>query len=327
MSGEGPSSYEAMAEILLQRPQMQACVTHVPCLDGLMGGFRAGSVVELRGAAGSGRTELLLQCVASCVLPAHWPVQGSKEVLHLNDADGGMQAILLDCTGQFQLLRLIRIVEAHVRAAWVRLAASVTGTLPEDFETLLKTVLAKVRIIRCHDFADVLAALHLFSELLDAPERRALLGVLGWNALVSGDAEGRKQQSVFFGRLSKIVSEYCVAVLCTRVQSFKLEASWMEKKEDALWSELLQERLILEKEQTETRVRNQRHGEKVYYFHISGCVTCWREEGGGGERGEKEERGEKKAEKMEEEKAEEEGEEEKVEEIGEVAETVETVSL
>eukprot|EP00850_Spirogloea_muscicola_P022658 SM000305S11816 [mRNA] locus=s305:95559:97960:- [translate_table: standard] len=92
------------ARAFLERCHMAPLRTSVPFLD--MVRLRRGhSIVEISGASGSAKTEVLVQVAATCLLP--------KQV------DGGNEGAVLyfDLDFKFDILRLVNILKARIREA------------------------------------------------------------------------------------------------------------------------------------------------------------------------------------------------------------------
>jgi hypothetical protein len=72
------------------------------------GTLAAGDVLELYGASGSAKTELVYQCVVACVVPASWDgftLSGQSQA-----------CLIIDCDCRFNVPRLRELVCLRLRA-------------------------------------------------------------------------------------------------------------------------------------------------------------------------------------------------------------------
>ncbi|KAK9822572.1 hypothetical protein WJX74_006276 [Apatococcus lobatus] len=113
---------------------------------------RASQLIEISGASGSGKTELLTQAAAAAILPK---VSGL-------DLGRGEHAIYLDLDGKFDLIRLMQVLQGRLRAAEPE--ANQQGVeLPDD---VLRPSLQRFHLIQCHSSFDYLAALWTLRNLI-----------------------------------------------------------------------------------------------------------------------------------------------------------------
>eukprot|EP00850_Spirogloea_muscicola_P004971 SM000022S07185 [mRNA] locus=s22:446584:447157:+ [translate_table: standard] len=96
------------ARAFLERCHMAPLRTSVPFLDRVR--LRRGhSVVEISGASGSAKTEVLVQAAATCLLPKQ--VNG----VHYGGNEGAV--LYFDLDFKFDILRLVNILKARIREA------------------------------------------------------------------------------------------------------------------------------------------------------------------------------------------------------------------
>ena len=123
--------------------------------------LRLGESLELLGEPSTGKSALLMECCARCVLPA----------------EGGGHAacaIVLDGEGSFDLLRL---------AAMLTLRLGAAGMPSDEVPCAVEACLGRVRVLRCTNGHEILLGLMALRCELEAPQRTT--------ARACGDADGR----------------------------------------------------------------------------------------------------------------------------------------
>ncbi|XP_035999315.1 DNA repair protein RAD51 homolog 3 [Fundulus heteroclitus] len=160
-SGEGGASVTAL-ELLQKEEEFGSIVTFSSRLDeALGGGIPVGKVTEICGAPGVGKTQLCLQLAVDVQVP---PCFGGL----------GGQVIFVDTEGSFQLQRVVDLAGAAVRHC---------SLLAEDEEQRVamttfsvETILSNIFLVRCRDYVELLAELHLLPDFLrDRPKLRLLV--------------------------------------------------------------------------------------------------------------------------------------------------------
>ncbi|GMH42861.1 hypothetical protein BSKO_10780 [Bryopsis sp. KO-2023] len=139
---------------LLKRGYVERRRTNIPFIDNHLGSLKPGRVLEVAGASGSGKTELLLQLCVNCILPKSY-----MDVLY-----GGSEgvAIFIDLDGRFPAGRLKRVLAAHlIDAAEIR-----TGRrwIPPG---LAQACLQRFHLIQCSSSFEFLAVLRLLDRILE----------------------------------------------------------------------------------------------------------------------------------------------------------------
>uniref|UniRef100_A0A3B5MLG4 DNA repair protein RAD51 homolog 3 n=1 Tax=Xiphophorus couchianus TaxID=32473 RepID=A0A3B5MLG4_9TELE len=156
-SGHGVAPVTAL-ELLQKEEEFRSIVTFCSQLDeALGGGVPVGKVTEICGAPGVGKTQLCLQLAVDVQVPA---VFGGL----------GGQVLFVDTEGGFQVQRLVDLAGAAVRHC---------SLLAEDEEQrvamttfTVETILSNVR---CRDYVELLAELHLLADFLSNRPRLRLL--------------------------------------------------------------------------------------------------------------------------------------------------------
>ena len=101
------------------------------------GGLRPGNVVELVGASGTGKSEILMQIMANCVLPKKW------DDVEIGGNEGGV--VLFDNDFHFDLFRFSTILEHRVNAS-LRSAGHAADL--DSLESFIRSCLHRLHIIR-----------------------------------------------------------------------------------------------------------------------------------------------------------------------------------
>uniref|UniRef100_A0A3B5MCK1 DNA repair protein RAD51 homolog 3 n=2 Tax=Xiphophorus couchianus TaxID=32473 RepID=A0A3B5MCK1_9TELE len=159
-SGHGVAPVTAL-ELLQKEEEFRSIVTFCSQLDeALGGGVPVGKVTEICGAPGVGKTQLCLQLAVDVQVPA---VFGGL----------GGQVLFVDTEGGFQVQRLVDLAGAAVRHC---------SLLAEDEEQrvamttfTVETILSNVFLVRCRDYVELLAELHLLADFLSNRPRLRLL--------------------------------------------------------------------------------------------------------------------------------------------------------
>ncbi|KAG7220409.1 hypothetical protein INR49_018247 [Caranx melampygus] len=160
--GGGVSGPMTALELLEKEEEMRSIVTFSSQLDdALGGGFPLGKITEICGAPGVGKTQLCLQLAVDVQVPQCF---------------GGVegQVLYIDTEGTFVLQRVLDMATAAIRHC---------SLLVEDDEQrdammtfTLETILSQIFLVRCHDYVELLAELHLLNDFLsEHPQTRLLV--------------------------------------------------------------------------------------------------------------------------------------------------------
>ncbi|XP_054458776.1 DNA repair protein RAD51 homolog 3 [Anoplopoma fimbria] len=149
-------------ELLQKEEELRSIVTFSSQLDvALGGGLPVGKTTEICGAPGVGKTQLCLQLAVDVQVPQCFGGVGG-------------QVVYIDTEGSFLLQRVVDIAAATVQHC---------SLLVEDDEQRLamttftvETILSNTFLVRCHDYVELLAEIHLLPEFLsDHPRVRLLV--------------------------------------------------------------------------------------------------------------------------------------------------------
>ena len=123
------------------------------------GGLKVGETLELLGEPSTGKTALLLESCARCILSAEHGGHGARAVIV--ETDGGFDVRRLAAA-------LARKLEASAAAAAARGGSS--STLSSDgVSAAVEAALRRLRVIRCHSACELLRGLQALRCELDAP--------------------------------------------------------------------------------------------------------------------------------------------------------------
>ena len=164
------------AASFLTRVLTDPVLTGVPFIDA-HGASRAGQLMEVCGAGGSGKTEILMQAAVNCALPR----------THKGINFGGCEShvLLLDLDGKFDTLRLLKILTSRVEDAinnfssgnGVNGSDNTSAIDPNGMATLSDQVyresVGRFRMIRCHNSFDFLKALSVVDLVFLNAEKNA----------------------------------------------------------------------------------------------------------------------------------------------------------
>lgn len=207
-------------------------------LGSVQAGLAPGSVVEVCGCEGVGKTELLLNMAACCVLPKSW------KGVEVSGREAGAVYICTDY--KFSALRVAALLDGRIHSALAssspgaalpplsesvpaHAAASDTGSHAQsdhlETDQLIHECLSRLHILYCSSTPELVAALHsLEAFLLGHPEVCLLmvdpLDSFCWQdrAECGGSREFEQRQSLWASALSRLSREHQLVVVATRLR-------------------------------------------------------------------------------------------------------------
>ncbi|KAJ9582041.1 hypothetical protein L9F63_003624 [Diploptera punctata] len=155
--------YECKAESGLQ---LLARLSSRPDIHGLdeklfSGGLHFGDVVEITGDIGSGKTLLITQLLAKCLLP--------KSMFEIDIGGLGAGAIIINSDHHFQLLKLVSIMESTFEENQQLDSSTI--------EKIIKTALANLIVLNCYDRVQLLVTFHSLDNILSSNKNISLIVV------------------------------------------------------------------------------------------------------------------------------------------------------
>ncbi|XP_070696461.1 DNA repair protein RAD51 homolog 3 [Pempheris klunzingeri] len=160
--GGGAASASLTAlELLQKEEELRSIVTFSSQLDAALGGgLPVGKTTEVCGAPGVGKTQLCLQLAVDVQVPQCFGGVGG-------------QVVYIDTEGSFLLPRVIDIATAAIRHCSLLVEDEEQRVTMTTFT--LETILANMFLVRCHDYVELLAELHLLPDFLSEHPRVRLL--------------------------------------------------------------------------------------------------------------------------------------------------------
>ncbi|XP_061590652.1 DNA repair protein RAD51 homolog 3 [Cololabis saira] len=160
--GGGAAAPLTALELLHKEEELGSIKTSSSQLDdALGGGLPLGKTTEICGAPGVGKTQLSLQAAVNVQVPRC-----------LGGLEG--QVMFMDTEGSFVLQRVVDIAAATVTHCSLLAGDQDQRAAMETFT--VETILSNIFLVRCHDYAELLAQLHLLPEFLrDRPKLRLLV--------------------------------------------------------------------------------------------------------------------------------------------------------
>ena len=196
----------------------------------LFSGLSSSSVVELSGAPNVGKTLLLTQLTAHCLLPGKWK----------NQNIGGLNCgvIYIDCDYHFNILKLVDLLEEIVDKSSSDIPASET-------ENLIKRSLQKLLVYKCNDSKHLILTLHAIHELLANQTETSLVIVDSISAFYWLDktysAYSFKGVEKYYSNISKalrhLVETFKVTLIVSRQTLFKSQKTKNSKVEEDLYND------------------------------------------------------------------------------------------
>ncbi|XP_037628645.1 DNA repair protein RAD51 homolog 3 [Sebastes umbrosus] len=160
--GGGASASLTALELLQKEEELRSIVTFSSQLDAALGGgLPVGKTTEICGAPGVGKTQLCLQLAVDVQVPQCFGGVGG-------------QAVYIDTEGSFQLQRVVDIATAVVQHCSLLIEDEEQRVAMTTFT--VESILSNMFLVRCHDYVELLAELHLLPDFLsDHPKVRLLV--------------------------------------------------------------------------------------------------------------------------------------------------------
>ncbi|XP_063241490.1 DNA repair protein XRCC2 [Bacillus rossius redtenbacheri] len=217
-------AYSCRAESGLQ---LMARLSSRPPLNGLedvvfSGGPGHHDTVEISGDPASGKTLLLTQLLAKCLLPKReesWIVGGL-----------GVGAVIVDTDHHFQVFRLVNLMESWLRKC--ELVDSKKNRLSsKTIEAIIKASLKNLIVLNCYDSMQMLVNFHSLGKILTANPNVSLVVLDSATAYYWQDvmAGGVKKMDLYLknilGAMHKCIQEFKVVVMYTKQSYFQSKFS------------------------------------------------------------------------------------------------------
>ncbi len=198
----------------------------------------SGDVVEIRGAAGTGKSHLVYEAVVNCILPAE--VGGAEgEVLYF-DLD-----LQLRCRRLFEIARFR--LEDYVASAGQAAGRAI------DIDTMLHAAMERVRVYRPQSSFHLLCTLHLVHEELARGSRTTpklsvfdAVSAFYYQDLLTEPVNGGLHMSV--PRAMKLLVAQGIAIIGTMPCDASSTSSVSREPKNSAWQNLVTLRVNLEKD-------------------------------------------------------------------------------
>uniref|UniRef100_A0AAQ4QQ84 DNA repair protein RAD51 homolog 3 n=1 Tax=Gasterosteus aculeatus aculeatus TaxID=481459 RepID=A0AAQ4QQ84_GASAC len=160
-TGGGASSSLTALELLQKEEELRSIVTFSSQLDAALGGgLPVGKTTEICGAPGVGKTQLCLQLAVDVQVPQCFGGVGG-------------QVVYIDTEGSFLLQRVVDIATAAVQHCSLLVEDDEQQVAMATFT--VETILSNTFLVRCHDYVELLAELHLLPDFLSNHPKVRLL--------------------------------------------------------------------------------------------------------------------------------------------------------
>ncbi|KAL2631442.1 hypothetical protein R1flu_016128 [Riccia fluitans] len=188
--------------------------------------LHGGHVLEVAGPSGSGKSEIMLQAIISCILPKEW--QGHKL--------GGSEkpAVFFDLDCHFDMMRLVKLLHFRVRDSLGALEKMSGRAVPawslamgvESLDELLATSLKRFNLRRCFNSFDFLVALKTLRPFLkdlemehgSSPQLLIIdsVGAFYWlDRAVRSASSGKGRKTLSLHSVSEAVVRELSQLVCT----------------------------------------------------------------------------------------------------------------
>lgn len=209
--------------------------------DALGGGVPVGKTTEICGAPGIGKTQLCMQLVVDVQIPVCFGGLGGK-------------ALYIDTEGSFFVQRVADMAEAAVQHC--TLLAEDTEQKNALDELTVEKLLSNLFLVRCHDYVELLAEVHLLPDFLAKHPEVRLVVIDSIAFPFRHDFEDLSQRTRLLNALAQqliqLATEHSVAVVLTNQMTTRV-SNVQSRLVPALgesWGHAATQRLILHWEGT-----------------------------------------------------------------------------
>lgn len=151
--------------------QLLARLMHRPSPNGLetvllADGVRHNEVIEISGNLSSGKTLLITQLLAKCILPKRW------RGVEMNGLGGG--AVLINTDHHFQILTLFNLMRSIIRNSFNKFGIKFEE---ETARILIEESLGYLTVLNCYDAAQFTLACQMLENILSVDDKIAIIAV------------------------------------------------------------------------------------------------------------------------------------------------------
>jgi DNA-repair protein XRCC2 len=181
-----------------------------------------GSVTEIYGKEGTGKTQFLISLMADCIIPTSWQGVALKGL--------NTEVVYIDTDFHFSLMRLVGVLECRIKAC---LQTNANNTA-FDIDECINGCLQRLHIVRCHSSLQLLIALHSLEEMLKKMPQMSVLIIDSISAfywldrLAHLDAISSKSSSTRFNQIAAILTQLTAD---NNLLTFVSKAAMMTRRE------------------------------------------------------------------------------------------------
>ncbi|XP_046365880.1 DNA repair protein XRCC2-like [Haliotis rufescens] len=195
-------------------------------------GLSPGEVVELFGAEGTGKSEVLLHCIAKCILPPEW--------LTFDLGGLGTKVIFIDTDYKFSILRLVILLEKKITDI-VNTEVDETKPSSDEIEVFITKCLKRLYLVRCNSSHQLLCTLHSLETNIAADSDFAGIMIDSISAFYwidrcnhgDGGSAHEKNMNKIVDILQTIAKKYNLVVMATKAAVFKAKLRDFDKGDNA----------------------------------------------------------------------------------------------
>lgn len=175
--------------------------------------LRAGEIVEIVGAPGSGKTEFVTEIAAHAVLPR------ARDGVRYDGSE--VRVIVVDCDGKFDQLRLLRALNRKIEEKLANVRENQRVTMRDE---VYEESMSRFTLVRAHGMVDALKTLTAldaaWSGAIESAKRDGLFvdAETAETRETGEDAEGRGANGAKSGEMAKFASQRLV--ICDNVAAF-----------------------------------------------------------------------------------------------------------
>ncbi|TPX70254.1 hypothetical protein SpCBS45565_g01890 [Spizellomyces sp. 'palustris'] len=218
-----------------------------------------GELVDISGAQGCGKTQLLMQLIALAVLPATWTPPSATDAIPLRGS--ATPVLLIDLDLRFSLSQLAAFMRAHIQ-----LCISPTSVSQPSLTALINSSLSRLHICR------PTSPLQMLATLLNAPKSfileqdtlSSLVVIDGYSTYywfnrfddydINKSSAGQPSMHRAIARaLRRLKQEYACGVIVTRGERVMSRQGDFVVSRDTVWTSLVDRFVMVWKEQEKVR--------------------------------------------------------------------------
>ncbi|XP_033230839.1 DNA repair protein XRCC2 [Belonocnema kinseyi] len=180
-------------------------------------GLQAKQTVEIFGDPGSGKTLLLTQLIATCILPSEY------NKIAINGFD--MNILLINTDHHFQVSKLSQIMHNILKKSFIN---QLDLEDPEVVKEIIEKSLKNLLVVNCFDNKQFMCTLYTLSDVLNSNSKIGIVAIDGIPAFYWQDREAGKKDLVSMNyyvsdtlnQIQKSTFQFNVKIIYTRHAEF-----------------------------------------------------------------------------------------------------------